>query len=300
MRESLIGTDFLSQDIFGDVSVRLLRTLHAFKNDPNRHPIANYSGLVATITSTVFADMLRGQDRRRRSLYQKIRRLIAANPALATWKGRNGDLVCGYSAWRNAKDATGHPGQMKLDFPSVDQKRNTGELMLTVLNNAGHPIKFDEFVDLVNIASAGVQVHTVSIDDKHYVQSSALRTFQPDVITAIENQHLLGRLFGEIQALRVEQRKSLLLNMTDSFGYGIEWFLFTRIATEEHLATLLEVSIEQFRKLLNELPMSDAQIAQELGVSQTKVMNMRRAVRERLERRRREFFGERGNAMETK
>src|SRR4051812_40776118 len=51
MRESLIGTDFLSQDIFGDVSVRLLQTLHAFKNDSVRHPIANYSGLVATITS---------------------------------------------------------------------------------------------------------------------------------------------------------------------------------------------------------------------------------------------------------
>jgi DNA-directed RNA polymerase specialized sigma24 family protein len=92
MRESLIGTDFLSQDIFGDVSVRLLQTLHAFKKDSDHHPIANYSGLVATITSTVFADMLRGQDRRRRSLYQKIRRLIAANPALATWKDRRGDL----------------------------------------------------------------------------------------------------------------------------------------------------------------------------------------------------------------
>jgi RNA polymerase sigma factor (sigma-70 family) len=300
MRESHVGRQFQTQDIFGDVSVRLLQTLQTFKNDPANHPIANYSGLVATITSTVFADMLRGQDRRRRSLYQKISRLIAANPALATWKDHHGDLVCGYAAWRTAKDATGYPVQMRLNFPSADHKRNTGELMLMVLNNAGHPIKFDEFVDLVNIASAGVEVQTVSIDDKHYVQSSALRTVQPDVIAVMENQRLLSRLFAEIQGLRVEQRKSLLLNMSDSYGYGIEWFLFTQIATEEHLATLLEVSIEQFRRLLHELPMTDAQIAQELGISQTKVMNMRRAVRERLERRRREFFGERTNAMEQK
>lgn len=301
MRESLVGKEFHTQDVFGDVSVRLLQTLQRFKNDPGRNPIANYSGLVGTITSVVFADMLRGQDRRRRSLYQKIRRLIAANPALSTWKDRNGDLICGYSAWRDTKGATGHPVQMKLNFPPHDQTRNTGELMIMVLNNAGSPLRFDEFVDLVDIASAGVQVHTVSIDDKHYVQSSPLVTFQPDVIAAMENQHLLTRLFAEIQGLRVEQRKSLLLNMSDSYGYGIEWFLFTRIATEEHLATLLEVSIEQFRKLLRELPMTDAQIAQELGVSQAKVSNMRRAVRERLDRRRRQFFGERdSNAMETK
>jgi hypothetical protein len=80
--------------------------------------------------------------------------------------------------------------------------------------------------------------------------------------------------------------------MTDSYGFGIEWFLFTKIATEEHLARLLEVSIEQFRKMLGDLPMSDAEIARDLGVAQSKVTNMRRAVRERLERRRRDFLGE--------
>ena len=80
--------------------------------------------------------------------------------------------------------------------------------------------------------------------------------------------------------------------MTDSYGYGIEWFLFTKIATEDHLAQLLEVSIERFRTILNELPMSDAEIAKDLGISQTKVMNIRRAVRERLARRRREFLDE--------
>jgi len=90
----------------------------------------------------------------------------------------------------------------------------------------------------------------------------------------------------------VEQRKSLLLNMTDSYGYGIEWFLFAKITSEERLASLLELSIEQFRELLDQLPLSDAQIARELGISESKVMNIRRAVRERLNRRRQAFFDE--------
>jgi len=291
------ATSFNTQDIFGDVCVRLLQTLRALKTDPVRYSISNFLGLVATTTSTVFADLLRGKDRQRRSLYQKIRRLIAANPELATWKDNDGSLVCGYAAWRSAKvNATPTPSQMKLDFQSAqfDQghKRNTAELILLVLNNTARPIKFDEFVDLVNMASAGVQVQTVSIDDEHYVQSSPLVTYQPDFIAVVENQNLLIRLFAEIEMLRVEQRKSLLLNMTDSYGFGIEWFLFTKIATEEHLAKLLEVSIEQFRTMLNDLPMSDAEIARDLGISQSKVMNMRRAVRERLERRRQAFLGE--------
>ncbi len=161
-----------------------------------------------------------------------------------------------------------------------------------MLNNRGRPVKLDELIDLVNIASEGVEVQTVSIDDEHFVQSTPLITLPPDIVGAVDNQRLLHRLFVEIQHLRVEQRKSLLLNMTDSYGYGIEWFLFTKIATEEHLAQLLEVSIEQFRKILNELPMSDTEIARDLGISQTKVMNIRRAVKERLERRRREFLSE--------
>jgi RNA polymerase sigma factor (sigma-70 family) len=293
------ATEFNAQDIFNDVCVRLLQSLRALRQNPRRHPVSNFAGLVATTTSTVFSDLLRGKDRHRRNLYEKIRSLIAGSPALETWKDNEGHLVCGYARWRTGSSSivvkAGRP-QLQLPFRSDDfagePKRNTAELVLLVLDNLGRPVKLAELVDLVNMAAEGVQVQTVSIDDTHYVQASPLATFQPDVIAGLDNQRLLNRLFAEIQNLRVEQRKSLLLNMSDSYGYGIEWFLFTHIATEEHLASLLEISIEQFRQLLNELPMSDAKIARELGVSQTKVMNIRRAVRERLERHRKAFFNE--------
>jgi len=290
-----IPAHFNTQDIFVDVCIRILPSLQQCKSDPKQHPISNFAGLVATTTSSVFSDLLRAEDRQQRNLRQKVRRLIAANSNLAFWKDDKGDLICGYAAWNSGVDtrASTVPSQLDLMFGSnVPHKKNTAELVLQVLNNLGRPVKLDELVDLVNIASEGVEVQTVSIDDEHFVQSTTLITLPPDIVGAVDNQRLLHRLFVEIQHLRVEQRKSLLLNMTDSYGYGIEWFLFTKIATEEHLAQLLEVSIEQFRKILNELPMSDAKIARDLGISQTKVMNIRRAVRERLERRRREFLGE--------
>jgi len=59
----------------------------------------------------------------------------------------------------------------------------------------------------------------------------------------MERRLLLHRLFEEIQRLSAEQRNALLLNMTDSHGYSIEWFLFANIATDDQLAALLEVSV---------------------------------------------------------
>jgi hypothetical protein len=96
MRMGATGTTatFNTQDIFGDVCVRLLQRLRLFKKSPDDHPISNFAGLVATTTTTVFSDLMRGQDRQRRSLSQKIRRLIAANADLETWKDNQGRLVC--------------------------------------------------------------------------------------------------------------------------------------------------------------------------------------------------------------
>jgi hypothetical protein len=105
-----------------------------------------------------------------------------------------------------------------------------------------------------------------------------------------EKRRLLHRLLLEIQKLDINQRRALLLNMTDSYGYSIEWFLFTKIATEVELANLLDVSIDEFKELLNELPMTDKEIAKRCEMDATRISNIRKAVRERLARCRDAFF----------
>lgn len=292
-------SELTSQDVFSEVCIKLIANLRLFKRNPDETAISNFAGLVATTTSTVLSEHLRGRERQRKNLREKLLRLFATNSNLATWKDNHGNLICGYAAWttREGKSPAlrpSHPGQLDLNF-EVNQlddirNKNTAELTLLVLDNLGRPVKFDDLVDLVNIAAQGVQVQTISIEEKHFVQASPLVISTPDFAASIDNQRLLQRLLGEIQRLNVEQRKSLLLNMSDCYGYGIEWFLFTKIATEDLLANLLQLSVSDFRRLLAELPMSDEDIARELGVSAAKVMNMRRAVRERLNRRRRAFF----------
>ncbi len=288
---SSAGYETSPQDVVGEALVRVLKRLRASKVDHNCQVISNFQGLVATITYRAIADHLRARNRERTNLEKKIRRLFAVNNDLGVWKDDEKNVVCGYGVWRSNKPGSYDPrsvyptlSELSLiaeEFRLDTHKSNTAELMLLLLNKIRRPIKLNDFVALID----GLVVARQSrIDEITYAQ-----TIPTGVI---ETRLLLERLFAEIQKLGIEQRKSLLLNMTDSYGYSIEWFLFTRIATEAELAGLLEISIGEFKRLLNDLPMTDKEIAKQLGMSPTKVANIRKAVRERLARCRQAFLKE--------
>src|SRR6266850_765906 len=118
------STYFNTQDIYSDVCVRLLPILQEFKKDSQRSPISNFAGLVASATSSVFSDLLKAQDRQKRNLRQKIRRLIAANTNLSVWTDDKGNVICGYTTWRthteSSKSIASVPSQMELGFTSTE------------------------------------------------------------------------------------------------------------------------------------------------------------------------------------
>jgi len=283
-----------SQDVVGDAVVRILTRLHASKADPQHHPISNFDGLVATITYRAITDHLRTRNRQRTNLEKKIRRLFAANADLSIWEDSEKDLICGYVNWRSNKPrslsrslaSTSELSQVATEILVGSKKKNTAELILLILQKLQRPIRLKDFVGLIGEMTAP---HHLNINEVNYQlkPSSVELTLSAD---SAENHRLLERLFGEIQKLEIEQRRALLLNMTDSYGYSIEWFLFTRIATEAELADLLGLSVEEFKRLLNDLPMTDKEIATHLGISPTKVANIRKAVRERLARCRQAFL----------
>jgi RNA polymerase sigma factor (sigma-70 family) len=283
-----------SQDVVSDVLVRILARLNASKADPQRYPISNFDGLVATISYRVIADLLRTRNRQRTNLEKKIRRLFAANADLSIWEGNEKELVCGYAACRSDKPNSLNTisltsfelSTLANEIRAEAKKRNTAELILLILQKVKHPIRLRDLVGLISEITFVQQLNTNEVNYSPNAFQIEL-TISND---SAENRRLLERLFVEIKKLEIEQRRALLLNMTDSYGYSIEWFLFTRIATEAELADLLQLSVDEFRRLLNALPMTDKEIAKLLGVSPTKVANIRKAVRERLARCRKAFL----------
>ena len=282
------------QDVVAETLVKLLARLRILKANPQRRVISNFDGLVATITYRSIADHLRTRNRQRTNLEKKIRRLFAANNDLSIWKDSQSELVSGYIAWRSDEKqftASRYPSPAELSAALGEArfksgKTNTAELILLLLNNVHGPIRFKDLIEAISETVFAQHLN------RHEVNDPPPITPIEEAVDVGENRRLLERLFAEIQKLGIEQRKSLLLNMTDSYGYSIEWFAFTGIAKEAQLAELLQVSVEEFRLLLNDLPMTDKQIAKQLGISPTKVANIRKAVRDRLARCRRAFLKE--------
>jgi len=281
------------QDAISEVLVKLLQRLRTFKADPSGQAITNFRGLVTTTAYRSLTDQLRGHHRHRASQDKKVRRFFAADRNLALWKDNEGTMLCGYACWRKSRVSEESPTADLLllaDGLRADgQERDTGALILLLLEKIGRPVKFNDLISAVTwerLESETVAIETMLTDDTRLV-SSAL---EPHL--ALEAKSLAEGLFQEIGSLEPAQRQALLLNMKDSHGYSIEWFLFANIATEEQLAELLEIPVEGFMKLMHALPMTDKEIGRRIGIEAMKVANMRKAVRDRLERFRRSFSGQ--------
>jgi Spy/CpxP family protein refolding chaperone len=77
-----------------------------------------------------------------------------------------------------------------------------------------------------------------------------------------------------------------MLNLKDERGRGcIALFQLTGIATMRQMAAVVEMTIEEFTGIWNELPMEDAKIADLLRLTRQQVINLRKSARERLARR---------------
>jgi len=286
----------LGEDAVADVVLKILQALLAFKDRPGERAIANFRGLVATIAYRALTDQLRELYRERANHEQKIRRLLAVNKYLAIWKDAANITVCGRTEWRDEKPKSAPlPSRDEL-LSLADQvrvasaSRNAAELILFLLNLTDQPVKFG---DLVSVTLDCQRKDTQLLESESSSAGSVLNALRENPLVVLETKLLLERLFAEIQKLSAVQRKALLLNMGDSQNDGIECFLLANVATEEQLASLLEFSTAEFRQLLGRLPMTDKEIGDRLGIDSVKVGNIRKAVRDRLERRRRTFLGER-------
>ena len=101
----------------------------------------------------------------------------------------------------------------------------------------------------------------------------------------------LQRLWEELQQLPRNQRAALLLNLKDASGFSsITLFPATGIATVRKLAEVLEIGVEDFAAVWNDLPLEDMRIAELLGLTRQQVINSRKSGRERLARRLKGFI----------
>jgi RNA polymerase sigma factor (sigma-70 family) len=280
------------EDVHGEVVVEVLSVLRDLKTSTEIRPIRDFRGYVAAITYRACSDYLRKKRPQRASLKDRLRYALNRSPEFALWKNRAGDWLCGFARWRDqAADA---PDRIEQscdsprgidDFQFRTPNGNTigiGELIRAILNRAGRPVRFESMIPLL--------ADVLEIKDEPMVQGTELIDRLPDqrasVATEVEHRIYLERVWVEIKQLPPNQRSALLLNLTDRLGNGVIALLpGIGIASLAEIAAAVDLTVERLAQLWGDLPLSDAAIAQILGIRRQQVINLRKSARERLVRR---------------
>ena len=294
-----------AEDVCGEVLVRLLKRLGALRSDPDRRPISNLRGYVKVISNNCCFEYLRGNYPLRSALQDRLRYVLTHRDGLALWRGKNEERLCGFAAWLSQRHSHRserlHELRTKpksLSTPALAnedlQRTNLPDLLTAIFSWIGGPFLFDDLVDVV-AELQGIKDREASGRRERLVESSQgneweIRDAAADVEAEVMQRLQLQRLWQEIRQLPPRQRFALLMNLKDTQGRDLTSLLpVTGVCTFREIAGVLEMTVERLAEVSNTLPLDDATIAVQLGITRQQVINLRKSARERLARRMKGF-----------
>src|SRR4030095_14957786 len=280
-------------DLFNDIVVNLVSQLRRIKDDPARESITDFRSYVAGTAYNACNLYLRQKFPRRSRLKNRLRSLLSHHAGLAPWASELFGMLCGLSAWRDKENVA--PGRLleavrqnpvewiqAVGLTNIDISRAAlTELLQCFFQWAKSPIRLD---DLVSVVAEICREKDQPDEPLEAVMNLPIPALSFD--TVLEQQRILAIVWQEICQLPLRQRAALLLNFTDARSRELISLLpYTRTATIEQIANVLEMPAADFAKLWNDLPLDDLTIAKFLGATRQQVINLRKCARERLERR---------------
>ena len=270
--------------------------LVGLKSSGETAAVRNRGGYVATIAYNACNEYFRAKKPAWLSLSMKLRYLATHAPQFSIWES-------GEQEWCGFARARGQPGVTDLaplagENRKLRQSQDPGRLSLAelveaILKAAGGPLRFEDLVDVTAEWSGLKEARSQSIDAGAGEGGNRwdVPDCRPPADVALIDRYYMTRLWSEICDLPLPHRKALLLNLNDSAGGDIQLFDHLGIATVEQIARALQVEPRQFAELWKELPLDDARIGRDLGISRQDVANRRSAARKMLARRMKEFRG---------
>jgi hypothetical protein len=289
-----------AEDVRGEVLEQLVKRLRDLPNHPGGEPIGDFRAYVAGTTYRAGDQYLRRKFPERWNLKRRLRYLLTHQAGFALWEGPDGAWLGGFAAWvregralsrtrRYVQLLDGPQAFAAAVWPHADVSRlNSAELLAALFDWVGSPLELDDLVSIVaDLQGLRDQAALSEADDEG--SSGRLEDVPdpaPGPAQVVEQRDSLRQLWAEIGQLRLGQRAALLLNLrVEGDGNGLDLLRRLGVATPRRIAEALEMPAEELAELWNDLPLDDHAIAQRLGVTRQQVINLRKAARERLERR---------------
>lgn len=267
------------EDTVGDAVVELLGRLESWKHGESR-PIEDFLAYTSVIARHSCDHYLRSLQPQKYRMRNRIFYLLDSSPQYAEWDGEPGKSVCGLAKQKGQAAKKLDPGWYHA-IP-VRAGSSEPEIVEQIIKTVS-PLRVEDLL----VATA----HLSGLGDESSVEWSDVEAImpahEPDYEERLDLRSSLGHLWSEIRELPLGQRIALLLNLRDDQSNSpLSSFPALGIASMRQIAEVLEFPPEELAALWGRLPLSDLEIAKRLSLERQQVINLRKAARQRLARRR--------------
>lgn len=298
-----------ADEIYSEVMLQLVGRLQQLRAVGNGNTIDDFNSYVAVTTYNACDRFLSRKYPQRRRLKNGLRYLLTHREGFALWQDEKQNYIGGFRRWQfgtgGSEDSSLKIQSLREDARAFErdvavqnswsEQKNAYELLTAIFEWTGAPVEIDLLVSVCaawwNITDEIIEVDAANTNEKGEQRPNMqLADARPDAYTETERRDYLQRLWNEIADLPTRQRAAVLLNLKDENGRGvIDLWLVVGVASVEKIAAVLEMSVEAFAELWNDLPLDDNLIAERLNLTRQQVINLRKSARERLTRRMKGF-----------
>ena len=271
------------EDLCSESCLRIVEKLSGLRDLSDRNSILDFESYAAVVAYNTFSEFLSNGTPHWKSLKNKIRYAVKNSTELEMWVEAN-EIFCGLVHNKRQFRPIPVDDLVVRVEDEVENFRNIAltDLLFEILERANSKIRLNE---LVSIAA-----RLWAIED---LPDVSLNGFLKEILPSGENQQnnfemrfTLEQIWQEIRQLPVNQRIALLYNLRDENGREMLFMIFNaRIATLDEIAEAMNLSLEDFAKLLPLLPLEDKVIAERMNLTIKRIGDLRKAARENLLRR---------------
>jgi RNA polymerase sigma factor (sigma-70 family) len=274
------------EDVASEVVVELISRLRGIKDGSAQTEIGSFSGYTAVAAYHACNEYLRRKYPNRHRLKTRLRYLLSTEKRLAIWEAQS-DWLCGLATWQAEARAPVTAARLHRwaeelsDIPRGRQALHPADLIARIFERFAAPVELDDLVAVVG--------EIWGVEDAPPAPETAARDLESgedDPGARLDLRRWMAELWAQIRDLPHPQRVALLLNLRCSAESAAVGLLpLIGIASIREIAQALEWRAEDLAAIWNRLPLDDLAIAERLGVSRQRVINLRKSARERLSRR---------------
>jgi len=272
------------EDVCQNALKSVLGRLVALKAGESGESMEKLSGYAAVVAFRAADEHVRVMSPAWSKVAGRVRYALRA-PDFAVWQADGRD-VCGLRSQEGLP-----PGSLREDDSAVQRalveaaaaRRNFGDVLRMLFRAANRPLPFATVVSILTAhTDMPMRTRLRAAEGEEDRCWEEVASSEPPLDVRLEQARFVQRLWLEICALPVDQRRALLLNLDGADGGDIRIFEWLGVASIRQMAGILEIPAEEFAEMWNDLPLDDLRIAKLFGIDRQRVINLRSRARKRL------------------